>query len=249
MLDQILRFIIALRLPFNLVEHPQFRKMMTMVAAESLKLPSRTKLKSRLIEISGNALEQQLRQVVPNSKISLAVDCWTSPQQLSFLGVTGYFINIEWQYQEILLGFEPLSGQHSGENLAHTLFKVLEQNKLISKVLAITTDNASNNATMMSTLREQIDDLRIETELGDSRIDTILSGQDHIPCLAHIIQLSLKDLLGSIKAGPVNDEVSDNWDSEKHIHLKSSRGIPLALEKVTYNLILNPTSVRLRLTL
>ena len=29
----------------------------------------------------------------------------------------------------------------------------------------------------------------------------------HIPCIIHVIQLSLRELLGEMKANPVNDEI------------------------------------------
>jgi hypothetical protein len=34
------------------------------------------------------------------------------------MAITGYFLDELWEYREVLLGFEPLSGTHSGENLA-----------------------------------------------------------------------------------------------------------------------------------
>ena len=54
-------------------------------------------------------------------KISLALDCWTSPNNLSFMAVTGYYIDQDQKYKEALLGFEPLTGAHTGKHLVTVL--------------------------------------------------------------------------------------------------------------------------------
>lgn len=67
----------------------------------------------------------------PAAKISLALDCWTSPFQQAFMAVTGYFIDQKWNYCEALLGFEPLHGTHSGANLSDVLLGILHQYKIV----------------------------------------------------------------------------------------------------------------------
>lgn len=64
-------------------------------------------------------------------------------------------------------------------------------------MLAVTTDNASNNKTMMSSIQESLQSL----ELNNS--STIV----RVPCISHVIQLSLNDLLGKIKAIPKNENI------------------------------------------
>ena len=59
----------------------------------------------------------------------------------------------------------------------------------------MTTDNASNNKTLIAAVNNSIKKLHIETD------STIIQ----VPCLTHIIQLSLVDLLGKIKASLKND--------------------------------------------
>jgi hypothetical protein len=89
-------------------------------------------------------------------KLSIALDCWTSPFQQAFMAITGYFIDDEWNYREILLGFEPLHGSHSGTNLSTVLFDLLQQYEITDRVLSITTDNASNNVTLMESIQDSI---------------------------------------------------------------------------------------------
>ena len=146
-------------------------------------------MRSRL---RGYVKEQQqsiLKQLPPSVKLSLALYCWKSPFGQAFMAVTGYFLDQHWEYREILLGFEPLSGSHSGVNLSEVVLKLLQQHEITDRVLAVTTDNATNNKTMISSIQESLQSL----ELNDS--STIV----RIPCIAHVIQLSLNDLLGKMK--------------------------------------------------
>jgi len=88
---------------------------------------------------------------------------------------TGYFIDSNWEYWEVLLGFEPLSGQHTGLNLGGVLWDILQKYDIEDRILAITTDNASNNSTLVESLYDIHGSFIIRT-----------------PCLAHVMQLALK---------------------------------------------------------
>lgn len=124
------------------------------------------------------------------------------------MAVSGYFVDTEWEYREVLLGFEPLSGVHTGAYLSTVVLELLEKYGIKERVLAVTTDNASNNSTLISTLQDSI----ISLGLGS---DTMII---RIPCLAHVIQLSLKQLLGQMKANPMNENIETVW-SEEHIRI------------------------------
>jgi hypothetical protein len=144
-----------------------------------------------------------LTKLPSNAKISVALDCWTSPFQQPFMAITGYFVDDEWKYRELLLGFEPLQGSHTGNYLSEILLKVLQQYDLAGRVLAVTADNASNNHTLIKRIREQI----VSLSLGKGT--PII----RIPCIAHVIQLSLKALLGNLKLGPVNETAQKEWSN------------------------------------
>jgi hypothetical protein len=120
------------------------------------------------------------------------------------MAITGYFVDDNWNYQEVLLGFEPLHGTHSGVNLSGVLMELLQQHEITDRVLAITTDNASNNNTLVSSIQESVQSLDLEEET------TII----RVPCIAHVIQLSLKQLLGQMKANPKN-ETTEMWSEAR----------------------------------
>ena len=72
-----------------------------------------------------NEVRQQqksiLNQLPPGSRRSVVLDCWTSSFAQSFIAITGYFIDQDWNYREVLLGFEHLEGSHTGAYLSETI--------------------------------------------------------------------------------------------------------------------------------
>lgn len=168
-------------------------------------IPSAKVIRSRLQSTVKQRQQSILQKLPSGAKLSIALDCWTSPFRQAFMAITGYFIDDDWNYREILLGFEPLHGTHSGVNLSAVLLELFRQHQIVDRVLAITADNASNNNTLMASIQESIQSL----ELGNG------TAIIRIPCLAHVIQLSLKQLLGQMKANPKNETTETTW-SEAH---------------------------------
>jgi hypothetical protein len=46
------------------------------------------------------------------------------------MAVTVYFLDKDWNYREMLLGFEPLHGPHTGNNLSDVLYQLLKERGL-----------------------------------------------------------------------------------------------------------------------
>jgi hypothetical protein len=154
-------------------------------------------------------------------KISIALDCWTSPFQQAFMAVTGYFIDDSWAFREILLAFEPLAESHTGVYLGKVLANVLQRHGISQGILGVTTDNASNNITLMKYVQG----------IGSNQ-DPYLT---RIPCIAHVIQLCLTGLLKDLKLQPNNEITEKTWtDSQtKSIGNLEQDGILGTLQKVT----------------
>ncbi|KAJ5316470.1 hypothetical protein N7476_006777 [Penicillium atrosanguineum] len=144
------------------------------------------------------------------------------------MAITGYFIDTDWRYQEVLLGFKPVYGSHIGANLSGVLLQTLIEHDIEGRVFGITTDNASNNKTLVTSLQQSL-----QQALAD---DVILP---RIPCLAHVIQLSLQQLLGRIKANPLNESAETKWTEKQSRLAKLNaqhqvRGISYTLNKVRF---------------
>jgi hypothetical protein len=76
--------------------------------------------------------------------VAFTLDGWTSPFQTSFLAITAHWINEDWEPVDITLGFEKLTGKHTGEALLDAFIAVVERFNLQRKVMSITSDNGSN---------------------------------------------------------------------------------------------------------
>ncbi|KAJ5413633.1 hypothetical protein N7509_000260 [Penicillium cosmopolitanum] len=196
-IERILIFLSSLQLPFQLVEHPQFRALVeTIRLAPSMpEIPTSITIRRRL-QVIVKERQQGLLQTLPEGgKLSIALDSWTSPFRQAFMAVTGYFIEHDWNYREILLGFEPVHGSHTGINLGAVLFPLLQKHGIEDRVLIVATDNASNNSTLVESLKGSIQGLKLPSNIPIIRM----------PCIAHVIQLSLKELLGQMEANPKNE--------------------------------------------
>lgn len=180
-------------------------------APRQLDIPSAKVVRSRLRSTVLERHQNILQKLPKDGKISIALDCWTSPFQQAFMAVTGYFLDEDWNYRELLLGFEPLHGTHSGINLSAVLFQLLQKYNLTDRVLAITTDNASNNNTLVASIQETIQSIDLSDDTAIIRV----------PCIAHVIQLSLKQLLGQMKANPKNDTAQIQWTESQDQSIRS----------------------------
>lgn len=181
-------------------------------------IPSARTARRRLEGLVRKQQQNILKKLPSDAKLSIALDCWTSPFQDSFMAITGYFIDDEWNYREVLLGFEPVHGSHTGAHLCETLLSLLERHQITKRVLSVTTDNASNNETLMTHLVDSITSSELSAHATIVRV----------PCIAHVIQLSLKSLLGEIKAEPKNEATQREWSEPR----TQVRGRPQAREIV-----------------
>jgi hypothetical protein len=86
------------------------------------------------------------------------------------------------------------------------MIQLLTDHEITNRVLSATTDNATNNNTLMVNVQETI--------WPQTRSDTLIF---RVPCIVHVIQLSLNELLGKLKVTPPNQEIELEW-SDKRTH-------------------------------
>ncbi|KAJ5740168.1 hypothetical protein N7493_000040 [Penicillium malachiteum] len=200
--EEILQFLTINRLPFHLIEHPTFHSLVHKAYSSPLPptVPSANTIRRRLRGLGTDRQSSVLSLLPPSAKISIALDCWTSPFSQAFMAITGYFIDADWTYREVLLGFKPLSGPHSGLNLSSVLLNILQEHKIADRILGITTDTASNNKTMVDVIQQALPE-NVKTT--------------RIPCLVNVIQLSLNQLLDRLKAAPLNETTQTKWTEKQ----------------------------------
>jgi hypothetical protein len=111
---RLLRMVVHGAEPFSLVD---FRSLLNLLRP-GIAIPSAHTIKRDLTKCHREEavrLGERLRNA--GSKISVTLDCWTSSNNIAFLGITGHYIDDGWVLQSLLLDFVPLDGEHTGENL------------------------------------------------------------------------------------------------------------------------------------
>ena len=116
------------------------------------------------------------------------------------MAVTVYYILKDWVFCEVLLVFECVSLSHKGRSLAFIIDQTFQEHSLSNQLYGIITDNASNNKIMQSQLAEIFASHHVKQSTEAMKIR----------CLAHVIQLSVKKLLDSIKGSATNDKTIDH---------------------------------------
>ncbi|XP_021967047.1 zinc finger BED domain-containing protein DAYSLEEPER [Folsomia candida] len=187
----LVNFILLSSQPFTLVQEKSFIEMIYKCNPKT-QLPSATTIKRRITElydIEKNNLKNLIQSI--ESKVSFTVDVWTSKTQVAFQGVMMHWIGKDWTLNELPLDLDILHGSHTGETLATSFMNILKEFDLHNRILAITTDNASNCDTFFSNIQMQLELKGIEFDIENQRVR----------CLAHIINLACKDAIAFLKVG------------------------------------------------
>jgi hypothetical protein len=184
---------------FRACENQQFRRTLRLLK-HNVDIPSAKCLKGHLNH-HGKDIRAEIKASLPSTvKVSIALDAWSSPNHLAFLAITAYYIDNNWEFREVLIGFEQIHGEHTGVVLSRIVEDVLEQFGIQDRLLAVTTDNASNNGTLTAELQAALAEA--------SGIMSWDSEKMHLPCLAHVVQLSVRAFLDGIKAEAENETLS-----------------------------------------
>jgi hypothetical protein len=60
----------------------------------------------------------QQRLMSNDSKYSLTGNAWTIKSNLSFLALILHYIDSDWKVHKVIIGFEHIVGDHSGDRMA-----------------------------------------------------------------------------------------------------------------------------------
>ena len=144
--------------------------------------------------------------------MSFILDCWTSPSQVSYQGIIARWIDRDWTLREYVLDLDILIGHHTGLNLSTSFVKVLNDYKIMNRIIGVTTDNASN-----------CDKFFVELKLLLEQENIVFSeNKNRVRCMAHIINLACQDALACLKMLSLDDDLSNLSESESDSENESS---------------------------
>ena len=194
-------FVISSNSSLSIVDNSNFQQMIGYCNQKAQLISRRTlghdiqKLYEVLFQQVHIRLESHCKE---GGRVSITLDAWSSATRVPFLGTTGHYINkSNSQFQSILLGFERLRGSHTAESLSHVCLSVLERFNLIEHIRATTTDNASTNTKMLSLLARSLPGFHAK--------------DDHIRCMAHVINLAVQELLSHLRV-----TASEQYQDQSH---------------------------------
>ncbi len=137
-----------------------------------------------------------LKKLSTNSKIFISLDEWSSSNRLSFLVIMRFYYIEFWEYQKVLLSFKQIKDKHIKSNLSSITERILQELDIQDRVMTVITDNVSNNDVMMTALNKTL-----------QTFSTI----SYLSCLAHVIQLAVKQLLKSLTLSFKNENEKEYW--------------------------------------
>ena len=204
--EVLIYWIVATNQPFNCVEVPSFRTLITILSqGKHPVIKSGTTIKKRL-ESKYTSMYQEIRDSMGSlqSKISFTLDGWTSPNNYGLTSITAHYITNDWKLKNTLLALREIEVS-VGFNIGKLFGEVLEEFKIdTSKIIGVTLDNASNNDTFIESCNGLFGVNHFETR--------------RVRCFAHILNLSCKEILDKLipkqkVQNPKSDtstEVTDN---------------------------------------
>ncbi|XP_063219365.1 zinc finger BED domain-containing protein 4-like [Bacillus rossius redtenbacheri] len=170
--------------PYDIVNNDGFRRLMSK-AVPRYNIPSRKHMADTVIPKMYEKVKNKVRERLSNLvNVAVTTDLWTSEassQMNDFISVTAHEAELS-QKVHFCLEVLPFDGDlHTAVNIADNLLHIFEDWEIGNKVCAVVTDNASN---MKCAVRDHLK-------------------RPNIPCLAHSVQLVLKD--GLLNQRPVRE--------------------------------------------
>ncbi|XP_078444856.1 zinc finger BED domain-containing protein DAYSLEEPER-like [Wolffia australiana] len=193
--EELVRFICQATASWNIVCKKYFIRLLRYIAQEEISIPSTRAVKEKAFKLYSELKIGIRARLEGVEKVAITLDCWTSANRISFLGVTVHWIDEEWKMCECVLTIRQLEGTHTGECLSEIVVEVLSDFNVSAKVCALTMDNASNNTTMMA---------KLERELRS--VNPHFTVKRHVMCIAHVINLVMQV---GLKALDVIDEAPE----------------------------------------
>jgi len=220
--EYFLKAFVATNLAFNCSNKLAFRRVFKYIGP-GVEIPSPTTLTQHLKRLGRSTVDDIGTCLPAAGKISLAPDTWTSSNKLAFLAIVAYWISDSWQMEEVLIVFEEIRGSHTGANMAGIINDVLARYGIQDRILSFTTNSASNNQKITEALNNAWRLLSVEW----------CQLENHILCMAHVVQLILGAFMSSIKVKSRDADMPSGFKAgyiEKVMRL--DKGFHKTVEKV-----------------
>jgi hypothetical protein len=188
---------LAINMSFRSMKHSEFIRFINMLWSNT-RISKRILLKDIVRKKHSIVRQKILQDMKSSTKINFAINNWTSSNNLAFMRIIDYFIDHEWRFRKILLAFKHFLDSHTDKTMSRKVMNIFKRYEFERRLLHLTNDNSSNNDKMRRFVREIL--LKSDIEWSHEK--------NHVSCLTHVIQLTMNELLKSLKIFVINDTVN-----------------------------------------
>ena len=150
-------------------------------------------------------MRKELRST--RSNIHLSFDLWTSPNCYAIIAIVAHFIDSKGYRQTKLLAIRQLKGEHSGENIAASVLKVIKEYRIRDRIGFFVLDNAGSNDTAVEHIL-----CSLYPEMSNEA-----RKRRRLRCLLHVTNFVAKAFLLGRKAEDIADEL---YQAQYHADFK-----------------------------
>ena len=190
-----IRLISRLDLSFRCVQVHDLRLFIEYInPAANLSLPnSGATIKSHVLQLFVEG-QRRISYILSCAVTDIHISCdvWTATNNLPALAIVAHFADEKLKRQDLLLALQGIQGQHTGENLAAMIIKVLDNFKIRNRLGYFVGDNATVNDKILRLIADALNKEGVNYNPDHRRLR----------CLGHVINLAVQEFLFGSK---VND--------------------------------------------
>ncbi|OWB76091.1 hypothetical protein B5S32_g240 [[Candida] boidinii] len=158
--------------PFTLFSSDSFREYSELLNGRFRELAiDRTGVANKMLQIYMVRLSEIKSELAVQVSVSLTCDIWTSPNNISYFGVTAHYINEDFKPISLSLSLKEVHGKHDASTISSIIKDVIKEYGIKENILAVTFDNASSNIAAIPLLEDSI------------------GCHSTVRCMAHIVNL------------------------------------------------------------
>jgi hypothetical protein len=223
--DKLLKFVLNVNLFFKAIESSFFKNFVNYLR-QNVDILERIFFDEMMKKRANQMKNDIFQNLEVETKVFIALNVWISFNHLTFLDITAYFIDCEFQFRKIFIAFKSLSKQHTKKKLIKTIMNILQNYKFIRRLMIIIANNTSNNVTLRKHLFEKLTKMNVNWDFEINIIN----------CMIHVLQLFVIAFLTALRVQVFNDDVNLKFDEKSLIEIFVATFFENILRKIVIHL-------------